>query len=134
MISERPYKWQSQWSPGCGPAVVRLSASIPPQRCIRACHPKDRHPSPPDATRTGGWRRTFLQNTEGSHPSKRDVCLDVLLRQNTRPLCYQGFCYILQQWSRRSTALHTGSGSSGVGYCLRAYPESSYRSPAWRTA
>lgn len=134
MISERPYKWQSQWSPGCGPTVVCLSASIPPQRCIRVFHRKDRHPSPPDTTRTGGWMRTSLQNTEGSHPSKRDVCLDVLLRQNTRPLCYQGFCCIPRQWSRRSTALHSGSGSSGAGYCLRAHLESSHRTAAWRTA
>lgn len=134
MISERPYKWQSQWFPGCGPTVVRLSASIPPQRCIQVCHPKDRHPSPPDATRTGGWMGTFLQNTEGSRPSKRDMCPDVLLRQNTRPLCYQGFCCIPQQWSRRSTGPHPGSSSSGAGYCLRTHPESSHRSAAWRTA
>lgn len=49
-------------------------------------------------------------------------------------LSHLRYCGSLRQWSRPSTCLQTGSGSSGPHHRSWACLGSGYRSPAWRTS
>lgn len=73
-------------------------------------------------------------NTECCSPLSEVVWQNTALRHTFCSLCYLHNCGSLQQWSRLSTSLRTGSGSSGLHHRSWVYLGSNYRSPAWRTA